>query len=138
MRSRALPDLRMHETRPTTLPLDGILDLHAFRPREVPGLVREYLHSCRRQGITQIRIIHGKGKGVQREIVHAILRQEPAVAGFRLANDRSGWGATLVDLYPPGQTPAQNPARSEEPPPAPPIRPPLWYRLLQQIFVKKK
>ncbi len=137
MRLRALPDLRMNETRPTTLPLDGILDLHAFRPREVPSLVREYLRSCRRQGITQIRIIHGKGKGVQREIVHAILRQEPAVAAFRLANDRSGWGATLVDLYPPDQTPAQKPTRSEEPPPASPRRPPLWYRLLQQIFVKK-
>ncbi|MGC8504582.1 MAG: Smr/MutS family protein [Acidithiobacillus sp.] len=127
----------MNETRPSTLPLDGILDLHAFRPREVPDLVREYLRSCRRQGITQIRIIHGKGKGVQREIVHAILRQEPAVAAFRLANDRSGWGATLVDLYPPGRIPAQKPPKSEVPPPAPPRRPPLWYRLLQQIFVKK-
>lgn len=128
----------MNETRPTRLPLDGILDLHAFRPREVPDLVREYLRSCRRQGIPQIRIIHGKGKGVQREIVHAILRQEPAVAAFRLANDRSGWGATLVDLYPPGQIPAQKPPEAVEPsPPAPPRRPPLWYRLLQQVFVKK-
>ncbi|MHB1531027.1 Smr/MutS family protein [Acidithiobacillus sp.] len=128
----------MNETRLTAPPLDGTLDLHAFRPREVPDLVREYLHNCRRQGIAQVRIIHGKGKGVQREIVHAILRQEPAVAAFRLANDRSGWGATLVDLYPPGQTLAQKPTGPKESHPATPVRPPLWYRLLQQIFVKKE
>ncbi|MBU2812243.1 Smr/MutS family protein [Acidithiobacillus thiooxidans] len=125
--------------------IDGVLDLHAFRPKEVPDLVREYLRSCRAAGITEIRIIHGKGKGVLRETVHALLRREPMVKNFRLANDRSSWGATLVDIYPPdvalperrvppGQTAAKAPAR---PAPSGPVTLPGWYRILQKIFVRR-
>jgi DNA-nicking Smr family endonuclease len=83
------------------IPIDGILDLHAFNPRDVKSLVPEYIRVCREQGILQIRIIHGKGTGALQRTVHAILARLPEVASFRLAHeDRSGWGATLVDLAP--------------------------------------
>ncbi|MFA7495405.1 MAG: Smr/MutS family protein [Acidithiobacillus sp.] len=118
--------------------IDGILDLHAFRPKEVPDLVREYLRTCRAAGITQIRIIHGKGRGVLRETVHALLRREPMVQNFRLANDRSSWGATLVDIYPRDVSLPPYPLRPE---PSRPVenstRVPAWFRLLQRIFIKR-
>jgi dsDNA-specific endonuclease/ATPase MutS2 len=83
------------------LPIDGVLDLHTFRPREVKDLVPEYLAICRELGILSVRIIHGKGTGKLRETVHAILAQLPEVHYFRLAGeDAGGWGATLVELYP--------------------------------------
>jgi hypothetical protein len=123
--------------------IDGVLDLHAFRPKEVPDLVREYLHSCRAAGITEIRIIHGKGKGVLRETVHALLRREPMVKNFRLANDRSSWGATLVDIYPLGvalperpTSPGKTMTRAQTTQSGPVILP-GWYRLLQKIFVRR-
>jgi DNA-nicking Smr family endonuclease len=86
-------------------PIDGVLDLHAFNPKDVKDLVPEYLRECRARGILAVRIVHGKGTGVLRETVHAILGRLPEVASFRLARDGSSWGATLVDLRPPGQTP---------------------------------
>ena len=123
--------------------IDGVLDLHAFRPKEVPDLVREYLRSCRAAGITEIRIIHGKGKGVLRETVHALLRREPMVKNFRLANDRSSWGATLVDIYPPDVALPERPTRSgktaarAQTTQSGPVPLPGWYRLLQKIFVRR-
>ena len=81
------------------VPIDGILDLHTFRPREVKELIPEYLKECRRLGIVQIRIIHGKGKGEMRRLVHAILARNELVRQFRQAPENAGgWGATLVDL----------------------------------------
>jgi len=82
------------------LSLDGVLDLRQFRPAEVDDLVREYLRTCRQAGVLQLRIIHGKGKGVLRRRVQRILAEEPAVRSYGLAQDRSSWGATWVDLYP--------------------------------------
>ena len=83
------------------LPIDGVLDLHMFRPRDVGDLVPTYLEECRRQGIRHVRIIHGKGTGALRETVHAILRRTPCVASFGLAPENAGgWGATLVELAP--------------------------------------
>lgn len=88
------------EHEPIELPIDGILDLHTFHPRDVKDLVPEYLRACRERGITDVRIIHGKGSGVLRETVHAVLRRTPCVESFHLASDRSSWGATIVRLHP--------------------------------------
>lgn len=84
---------------PVEIPIDGILDLHTFRPRDLGDLIPDYLEACRERGITSIRIIHGKGTGTLRETVHALLRRRDDVADFRLGDETSGgWGATLVTL----------------------------------------
>ncbi len=88
----------MDNDDPTRNPIDGTLDLHTFHPRDVGELVPEYLAECRKKGILEVRIIHGKGTGALRETVHAILGRMPEVASYRLAGDRSGWGATIVEL----------------------------------------
>ncbi|MGV1097921.1 Smr/MutS family protein [Thiovibrio sp. JS02] len=89
------------EFPPLELPIDGVLDLHAFRPAEVRDLVPEYLAACRQRGIYQVRIIHGKGTGTLRRLVQSILDGSPLVASFRLADETAGsWGATLVFLHP--------------------------------------
>jgi DNA-nicking Smr family endonuclease len=81
------------------LPIDGVLDLHTFPPRDVRELLPEYITACREKGIYSIRIIHGKGTGTMRETVHSILRKLPGIASFRTAGeDAGGWGATLVIL----------------------------------------
>lgn len=87
------------EPAPLELPLDGVLDLHTFRPRDVPSLLDEWLRASSEHGIRQVRIIHGKGTGVLRARVHALLRRHPLVQNFRLAGeDGGGWGATLAEL----------------------------------------
>ena len=93
-------ETKLMNEEPFELPIDGVLDLHTFHPRDVKGLVPGYLAECRKRGILEVRIIHGKGTGALRETVHAILTREVSVAGFKLAGDASGWGATLVTLMP--------------------------------------
>jgi DNA-nicking Smr family endonuclease len=84
---------------PIEFPIDGVLDLHTFRPKEVRGLLDEYLAECRRRGILDLRVIHGKGTGALREMVHAHLKRHPLVESFSLAGSGAGgWGATLVRL----------------------------------------
>lgn len=84
---------------PIQLPIDGVLDLHTFNPREVGELVRDYLAACRERGIFQVRIIHGKGTGQLRQRVHAILAKHPEVVSFSLDHpEYGGWGATIVHL----------------------------------------
>jgi DNA-nicking Smr family endonuclease len=91
----------MTEDKPVKIPIDGILDIHAFHPKDVKSLVPEYLRECRRQGIHQVRIIHGKGTGTLRAIVHSILRRDPHVVCFKTAHYGGGsWGATEVELRP--------------------------------------
>ncbi|MDF1536533.1 MAG: Smr/MutS family protein [bacterium] len=84
---------------PVRIPVDGVLDLHTFQPKEVADLVEEYLAVCRSEGILQVRIIHGKGKGVQRRIVRSLLEKLDYVADYRNAEETAGgWGATTVVL----------------------------------------
>jgi DNA-nicking Smr family endonuclease len=90
-----------HEQTPPAveLPIDGVLDLHTFRPSEVAALVQDYLDECQRRGILEVRIIHGKGKGSLRRTVHAGLARRDDVQAYGLAPpERGGWGATLVTL----------------------------------------
>ncbi len=87
---------------PIDLPIDGVLDLHTFAPREVKDLVPDYLATCRERGILEVRIIHGKGIGNLRRTVHAILARHPHVFSFTLDYPEfGGWGATIVRLKPP-------------------------------------
>ena len=81
-------------------PIDGILDLHSFKPKEINSLIPEYITECIDSDIVEIRIIHGKGKGILRRGVHAILERDPRVISFEMAKDRSSWGATIVHLTP--------------------------------------
>ncbi len=87
------------ELEPVELPIDGVLDLHAFQPKDVKELVSDYLALCRQRGILQVRIVHGKGKGILRAKVHSILKKIDMVESFSLAGEGAGgWGATIVHL----------------------------------------
>jgi DNA-nicking Smr family endonuclease len=95
---------------PIELPIDGVLDLHTFHPRDVKELVPDYLAECRERGILEVRIIHGKGTGALRRTVHAVLSRLPEVASFGLATETAGgWGATIVSLHAPADEREQQP-----------------------------
>ncbi len=80
-------------------PIDGTLDLHTFHPRDVKQLVPDYIEECLKRNITQLRIVHGKGTGTLRRMVHSILDSHPAVESYRHESGSGGsWGATVVDL----------------------------------------
>ena len=84
---------------PVSVPIDGTLDLHTFDPRDVAQLIPDYLEECAARGILDVRIVHGKGRGVLRRRVEAILERCERVASYRLAGTGAGeWGATLVRL----------------------------------------
>lgn len=90
---------RMSRDTPVTIPIDGILDLHAFNPREVKDLVMTYIEECARRGIPSIRLIHGKGRGTLKRIVHELLNKNPYVLSFKDAEPGGGgWGATVARL----------------------------------------
>jgi dsDNA-specific endonuclease/ATPase MutS2 len=85
--------------QPIVLPIEDALDLHAFAPRDIPSVVEEYLAEAIRHGFSEVRLIHGRGKGVQRAIVQGLLGRHPGVARFFDAPaGRGGWGATVVVL----------------------------------------
>jgi len=84
---------------PLELPIDGVLDLHTFRPQDVKEVLLEYLTECRRRGIFEVRVIHGKGIGELRRTVHTILSRLSEVESFAQASESfGGWGATIVHL----------------------------------------
>ena len=89
----------MENDEPVQIPIDGTLDLHTFRPSDIKFLVPDYLEECRKAGIYNVRIVHGKGIGNLRRTVHAVLQRLDAVTSYRLAGEDGGsWGATLVTL----------------------------------------
>ncbi|HEX2230506.1 MAG TPA: Smr/MutS family protein [Candidatus Binatia bacterium] len=84
---------------PVVLSVEDVIDLHPFQPTDIPSVVEEYLQQCAGAGIRQVRIIHGKGQGTQRNIVRAVLQKHASVASFEDAPaEAGGWGATLVVL----------------------------------------
>jgi dsDNA-specific endonuclease/ATPase MutS2 len=90
---------------PVRLEITDVFDLHTVRPQEVRAVVEEYLREARREGFTVVRIIHGKGVGVQREVVRSVLARTPFVERFADAPpEAGGWGATVAFLSPPERT----------------------------------
>jgi dsDNA-specific endonuclease/ATPase MutS2 len=84
---------------PVELPITDVLDLHSFRPAEVPDVVREYLDAAYEKGFRELRIVHGKGIGVQRQTVRTLLSRDPRVEDFGDAPLEAGsWGATWVRM----------------------------------------
>ena len=77
------------------VPIEDTIDLHSFQPREIPEVVEEYLFQAVAKGFKQVRIIHGRGIGVQRAIIHSILKKHAQVIGFHDLPDR---GSTVVNL----------------------------------------
>ena len=81
------------------VPITDELDLHPIPPRDIPEVVSEYLWEAAGIGLREVRIIHGKGIGFQREVVARVLNEHPAVASFHIAPaDRGHWGATIAHL----------------------------------------
>jgi dsDNA-specific endonuclease/ATPase MutS2 len=84
---------------PVALPIEDALDLHTFAPRDVASVVEEYLNEAAARGFREVRLIHGRGIGAQREIVRAVLGRHPLVESFADAPpERGGWGATVATL----------------------------------------
>ena len=89
---------------PVVLPIEDWIDLHAFAPRDVPSVVESYLEAARAAGWREVRIVHGRGKGVQKERVRQLLGRSPLVEHFEEATpERGGYGATVVRLRPRGE-----------------------------------
>jgi dsDNA-specific endonuclease/ATPase MutS2 len=87
------------DSEPVRIPITDVFDLHSVPPRDVEGVVEEYLREARRAGFKELRIIHGRGIGVQRELVRSVLSRSPFVLEFRDAPaEAGGWGATIATL----------------------------------------
>jgi DNA-nicking Smr family endonuclease len=81
------------------LTIEDVLDLHTFRPKDIPDLLEDYFTECLKAGIHSVRIIHGKGKGIQKRRVQRLLEKNSRVTAFKDAPpEAGGWGATLVEL----------------------------------------
>lgn len=93
------PDHESEDEQTVEIPIDGTLDLHTFSPKDVTLLLDDYLRECAGRKIYDIRIIHGKGKGILRDRVRSILSKHPLVQSFSEAPmEAGGWGATIVTL----------------------------------------
>lgn len=85
--------------KPVVVPIQDLIDLHTFRPQDVPNLIEDYITECVRAGFASVRIIHGKGTGFQKKRVQDLLRRHPQVRSFADAPmEAGGWGATIVEL----------------------------------------
>lgn len=85
--------------KPVIVPIEDVIDLHTFRPRDIPNLIEDYIAECVRAGFASVRIIHGKGTGAQKKRVQELLRRNPLVLSFADAPvEAGGWGATIVAL----------------------------------------
>lgn len=89
---------------PVHIPIDGVIDLHTFAPKDASEVVDEYINVCSRKGILEVRIIHGKGKGVLRRTVESVLKRHPLVLSFKQDPGPSSWGSTIVFLKGPGRS----------------------------------
>ena len=84
---------------PVAVPIEDCIDLHPFAPRDIQSVVEEYISECVKAGLLEVRIIHGRGAGVQRNTVRSILEKHPMVVDFQDAPaEAGGWGATVVVL----------------------------------------
>lgn len=84
---------------PVKIPIEDVIDLHTFKPKDVPDLLKDYFSACIDKGIFSVRVIHGKGKGLLKKRVQEILSGNTMVESFRDApQEAGGWGATLVEL----------------------------------------
>jgi DNA-nicking Smr family endonuclease len=84
------------------VPIEDSIDLHPFSPKDIPSVVEEYLQECLKVGIYEVRLIHGRGKGIQRRIIRSLLEKHPHVVSVTDASpEAGGWGATLARLRPP-------------------------------------
>ncbi len=89
----------IEDEEPLRIPITDTFDLHNVKPKEVESVVEAYLEEAERLGLKALRIIHGRGIGVQREIVRAVLVRTPSVLSFHDAPpEAGGWGATIVTL----------------------------------------
>lgn len=89
------------EGEPVEVPIEDSIDLHPFRPKEIRDVAEEYLIAARQRGFRQVRLIHGRGQGVQREIIRSLLSSLDFVREFHDAEaSGGGWGATVVYLDP--------------------------------------
>jgi dsDNA-specific endonuclease/ATPase MutS2 len=93
------------DDEPFRIEIGDVFDLHTVPPRDVEGVVEAYLEEARERGFTAIRLIHGRGIGVQREVVRKVLQRTPFVVSFCDAPlEAGGWGATIATLAPRTQT----------------------------------
>lgn len=91
--------MKNRKMQPVQLPIEDVLDLHTFHPSDIPNLLEDYFAECIKAGILAVRIIHGKGKGIQKRRVQKLLKENPLVLSFKDAPpEAGGWGATLVKL----------------------------------------
>jgi dsDNA-specific endonuclease/ATPase MutS2 len=93
---------------PVHLPIEPEIDLHAFSPRDIPSVVEEYINAAAEAGLTEVRIVHGRGRGVQRGIVQAALERHPLVLEFG-DDTASHLGATIARLAAAPKGPALQP-----------------------------
>lgn len=91
----------MSDDYPVNIEVNGVLDLHFFKPKDLSTLIDEYIRVCLEKEIYSVRFIHGKGIGNIRRSVHSLLDRNPHVSGYQLADESGGgWGATIANLSP--------------------------------------